>query len=201
MLKVGLTGGIGSGKSTAVDAFRVLGVPIIDADQIAKQSVKKDQPALAEIVKTFGKDFLLSNGELDRELLKQCVFSDPESLIALEAILHPHIKATVLQQIQAIKSALKPPPYVIVDIPLLVEKNYQDIFDYIIVVDCSTEQQIERVMQRDGLDEASIKKIMQKQASRRQRKQVATHILDNTKDVEHLIQQLNQLHQYFVSEK
>jgi len=201
MLKVGLTGGIGSGKSTAVDAFRVLGVPIIDADQIAKQSVKKDQPALAEIVKTFGKDFLLSNGELDRELLKQRVFSDPESLIALEAILHPHIKATVLQQIQAIKSAPKPPPYVIVDIPLLVEKNYQDIFDYILVVDCSTEQQIERVMQRDGLDEASIKKIMQKQASRRQRKQVATHVLDNTKNVEHLNQQVNQLHQYFVSEK
>ena len=201
MLKVGLTGGIGSGKSTAVDAFRVLGVPIIDADQIAKQSVKKDQPALAEIVKTFGKDILLNNGELDRELLKKQVFSHSKSLIALESILHPHIKATVLQQIKAIKSATTPPPYVIVDIPLLVEKSYQDIFDYIIVVDCSAEQQIERVMQRDGLGETSIKKIMDKQASRTQRKQIASHILDNSKDVEDLIQQLNQLHQYFVSEK
>ena len=201
MLKVGLTGGIGSGKSTAVDAFRVLGVPIIDADQIAKESVKKDQPAHAEIVKTFGKNILLNNGELDRELLKKQVFSHSESLKTLESILHPHIKATVLQQIKAIKSATTLPPYVIVDIPLLVEKSYQDIFDYIIVVDCSAEQQIERVMQRDGLDEASIKKIMQKQASRRQRKQIATHILDNAKDVGNLNQQVNQLHQYFVSEK
>ena len=107
----------------------------------------------------------------------------------------------MLQQIKAIKSATTPPPYVIVDIPLLVEKSYQDIFDYIIVVDCSAEQQIERVMQRDGLGETSIKKIMDKQASRTQRKQIASHILDNSKDVEDLIQQLNQLHQYFVSEK
>jgi dephospho-CoA kinase len=200
MLKVGLTGGIGSGKSTAVDAFRVLGVPIIDADQIAKDIVKKGQPALIKIAKTFGKDILLSSGELDRKALKQRIFSHSKSLTTLEAILHPYIKTTILQHIKTIESAVKPPPYVIVDIPLLVEKNYQSIFDHIIVVDCSAEQQIKRVIQRDGLDEEIIKKIMQKQVSRLQRKQAASHILDNSKDVDNLTQQVNQLHQYFVSD-
>ncbi len=201
MLKVGLTGGIGSGKSTTVDAFRVLGVPIIDADQIAKNSVKKGQPALTEIVKRFGDEILLRSGELNRQILKHQIFSNSKSLAALEEILHPHIKVTILQKIKALESSENLPPYVIVDIPLLVEKNYQDIFDHIIVVDCSTKQQIKRVIQRDGMDEISIKKIIRQQAGRDQRKQAASHILDNSKDVEGLTRQVNQLHQRFVSEK
>ena len=200
MLKVGLTGGIGSGKSTAVDAFRVLGIPIIDADQIAKDIVKKGQPALTEITKIFSPEILLKSGELNREKLKQLVFSKSELLTALEAILHPHIKATILQQIKIIESSAKKSAYVIVDIPLLVEKNYQNIFDTIIVVDCSTKQQIERVKKRDSLNETSIKNIMQKQADRTQRKEAASHILDNSKSIENLKQQVNQLHQHFVSE-
>ncbi len=201
MLKVGLTGGIGSGKSTAVDAFRVLDVPIIDADKIAKDSVRKGQPALAEIVNVFGLEILLSSGELNREKLKQLVFSDPKSLTALEAILHPHIKATILQQIKSVEHSDKTPAYVVVDIPLLIEKNYQTIFDEVIVVDCSSEQQIDRVIKRDNLDLASIENIMQKQLNRKKRKQAASHVLDNSKTIDYLIEQVNQLHQYFVSKK
>jgi len=201
MLKVGLTGGIGSGKSTAVDAFCFLGVPIVDADQIAKDCVKKGQPALVEIVQKFGQEILLSHGELNRKALKQKVFSNAKLLKALEAILHPAIKAIILQQIKEFENSPEQPPYVIVDIPLLIENNYQEIFDYIVVVDCSVEQQIERVILRDGLDEISIKKIINKQANRKQRKQAASHILNNSKGVEKLIQQVNQLHKTFVSEK
>ena len=199
MLKVGLTGGIGSGKSTAVDAFRVLGIPIIDADQIAKEIVSKEHHVLDQIVTEFGTEILLENGELDRKKLKQLVFSDAKSLATLEAIVHPQIKSSILQQIKEIADSDKHAPYIIIDIPLLIEKDYQHIFDHIIVIDCTTEQQIKRVMQRDGMDKNSICKIIKQQASRSQRKQVASHILDNSEEVEKLIQQVNQLHQHFVS--
>ena len=190
MLKVGLTGGIGCGKSTAVDAFRVLGVPIVDADQISKDLVKKGSEALSEIAAIFGDDLLLESGELNRLLLKQLIFSDSQSLEKLEAILHPRIKAEITRQISTIKNQA----YVIVDIPLLVEKNYQEMFDQIIVVDCLPEQQIERVARRDELSSSDIKKIMQNQASREERNKAATVILDNSLDKESLLSQINRLH-------
>jgi len=199
LLKVGLTGGIGSGKSTAVDAFRALGVPIIDADQIAKDLVKKGQQTLNEIVNVFGKSILLSSGELNRKALKEIVFSKLDFLDQLEAILHPRIKAAIHQQIEVLKNQAVPAPYVIVDIPLLAEKDYQPIFDSIIVVDCSNEQQIERVIHRDKLDKKAINNIIQQQASRSERKKVATHILDNSKTIKYLNQQVKNLHSEFVS--
>jgi len=199
LLKVGLTGGIGSGKSTAVDAFRTLGIPIIDADQISKDLVKKGQQTLNEIVRTFGKDILLTSGELDRKALKEIVFSQINSLAKLEAILHPRIKKEILQQIEAFEKLTDPPPYVIVDVPLLIEKNYQSMFNHIIVVDCSNEQQIERVLNRDKLNIKTINKIIKQQADRSQRIKVASHILDNSKNIQYLIQQVNSLHRDFIS--
>ncbi len=190
MLKVGLTGGIGCGKSTAVDAFRVLGVPIVDADQISKKMVEKGSEALEEIATVFGDALLLGDGELNRALLKKIIFSDSDALEKLEAILHPRIKAEINNQIFAIKNQA----YVIVDIPLLVEKNYQEMFDQIIVVDCSPEQQIQRVVMRDKLSRSDIKKIMQNQASREARNKVATLILKNTSDKESLLSEINRLH-------
>ncbi len=195
MLKVGLTGGIGCGKSTAVDAFRVLGVPIVDADQISKEMVKKGSEALEEITTIFGNDLLLETGELNRSRLKQKIFTDPKALEKLEAILHPRIKVEIKNQISEIKNQ----DYAIVDIPLLVEKNYLEMFDHIIVVDCLPEQQIQRVTKRDSLSDSDIKKIMQNQASREERNQVATHILDNTKDKETLLSQINRLHRELVA--
>ena len=195
MLKVGLTGGIGCGKSTAVDAFRVLGVPIVDADKISKNMVQKGAEALNEIARVFGGDLILDSGELNRSLLKQKIFSDSNALKKLEAILHPRIKAEINRQILSIKDQA----YVIVDIPLLVEKNYQHMFDQIIVVDCLPEQQVVRVSLRDDLSESDIKKKKKNQADQEERKKFATVILDNTKSKEFLNSQINRLHTELVA--
>ena len=194
MLKVGLTGGIGCGKSTAVDAFRVLGVPIVDADKIAKDIVKPGQQALKEIVETFGDEILLDSGELDRALLKQKIFSDSKTLEKLEVILHPKIREEIRRQI----STFNAEPYVIVDIPLLVEKKYQEMFDRVIVVDCFSHQQIERVNLRDNMTEADIKTIVNTQAKRKERLAFATDVLDNTDDVDTLRAQIKNLHKKFL---
>lgn len=195
LLKIGLTGGIGCGKSTAVNAFRELGITIIDADQIAKDIVKPKQPALAEIAEKFGDIILLENGELNRPLLKEKVFENPKALELLEKILHPRIRREIELRIN---NHEKSNPYIIVDVPLLVEKNYQEMFDRIIVVDCLPEQQLERVRQRDNISESQIKNIMQTQASREQRNSHATDILDNSADKEFLLKQINALHQKFL---
>ncbi len=195
LLKVGLTGGIGCGKSTAVDAFRVLGIPIIDADQIAKDIVKPGQGALIEIKKEFGDKVILENGELNRALLKKKVFSNAKALENLEKILHPRIREEIQYQLSQINNK----PYVIVDVPLLVEKKYQALFDRIIVVDCLPEQQLERVIQRDGVTETDVKKIIQQQATRAQRLTFASDILDNSAGKDDLLSQINILHSELVS--
>jgi dephospho-CoA kinase len=193
VLKVGLTGGIGCGKSTAIDAFRLLGVPIIDADQIAKDIVKPGEQALLKISEKFGKKILLKNGELDRKQLKKLVFNDPDALATLENILHPVIKNRIKAQMRNFKDKA----YVVVDIPLLVEKNYQQMFDRIIVVDCLPKQQLDRVNKRDGLSAKEIQNIIKTQATRELRKKEATDILDNSLDKNSLLQQINFLHDKF----
>lgn len=195
MLKIGLTGGIGCGKTTAVDAFRALGVSIIDADKIAKEIVNPGQQALKEIEQSFGKEIILENGELNRTLLKEKIFSDPKALVQLEGILHPRIRAEIEIQISDHQNK----PYIIVDVPLLVEKNYTKMFDRIIVVDCMPEQQLKRVRMRDEMSDTAIKKITQAQASRKERLHFATDILDNTGDVDSLLSQINVLHNELVS--
>jgi len=199
LLKVGLTGGIGCGKSTAVDAFRVLDVPIIDADKISKDLVKPGQSALTEIIAQFGKKIIKSNGELNRSLLKKIVFSDSSSLKKLENILHPLIKKEIKRQMLLLETQqTSQPRYIIVDVPLLLEKNYEELFDRIIIVDCLPEQQIERVMQRDKLDKKTIKNIIQTQINRKDRLKRATDILDNSKNEHHLIEQINNFHSQYL---
>jgi len=195
VLKVGLTGGIGCGKSTAVDAFRRLGVPIIDADAIARNIVLPGEPALAEIQQLFGDKVIRENGQLDRSVLKEIVFADSEALAQLENILHPKIRTVINRKIFKIKNK----PYVVVDVPLLVEQGYQSLFDRIIVVDCLPQQQIERVIARDNMRTETLQSIMQKQAGRAQRLRSATDILDNSQSVEKLIEQIKVLHRSFVS--
>lgn len=194
MLKIGLTGGIGCGKSTAVDAFRLLGASIVDADQIAKDIVKSGSEALDDIVHSFGRTILLDSGELNRSLLKQKILSDQKSLERLEAILHPRIRTEINNQI----SVLSEGPYAIVDVPLLVEKKYQAMFDRIVVVDCLAEQQIDRVNARDTMSQTDIEKVIQIQVSREKRLQFATDILDNTGDVDKLHLQIKNLHKKFL---
>jgi len=199
LLKVGLTGGIGCGKSTAVNAFRALGVAIIDADQIAKDLVQPGQISLVEIAAKLGEEFLLKDGSLNRPLLKEKVFSNPELLERLEAILHPRVKAEINRQFMSLAALPEGSRYIIADVPLLYEKGYEALFDRIIVVDCLPEQQIARVKSRDGMDGKTINRIMKTQASREDRLGIATDVLDNTKNKDTLLEQINALHLEFLA--
>jgi len=197
MLIVGLTGGIGSGKSTAVDAFRVLGIPIIDADKIAKDMVEVGSKALDELAEHFGDKVLTDLGALDRQQLKNIIFEDETALQKVEDILHPRIKQEIQNQIVEATETSEA-AYVIVDIPLLVEKNYQEMFDKVIVVDILPEQQLKRVSKRDNLSNEQIKNIIKAQASREERIKHATHILDNSESPDFLQEQIKSLHKNFL---
>ena len=179
MLKVGLTGGIGCGKSTAVQRFRELGVPVIEADLIAREVVAIGQPALQEIAGLFGSQSLQADGALNRASLRQTVISDPVRLQQLESILHPRIRAEILTRIAACTDSA----YVIVDVPLLFEKGYTQLFERILVIDCLPDQQRTRVQQRDGSEDAVITSIMQSQIGREARLQQANDILSNTASI------------------
>ncbi|MEE9326960.1 MAG: dephospho-CoA kinase [Cocleimonas sp.] len=195
MLKVGLTGGIGCGKSTVANAFCALGVSIIDADIISKSVVNAGQPALQKIEQAFGEGIILPSGELNREKLKKIIFTDSTALEKLEQILHPIIRQEITKQMT---EHLKE-PYIIVDVPLLVEKEYQSLFDKIIVVDCTLEQQIERVLKRDEMTENDVIKIIKTQADRDYRKRFATDLIDNSKRIDHVKAQVNTLHNIFMA--
>lgn len=195
MLTVGLTGGIGCGKSTAVDAFRVLGIPIIDADTIARELVGAGKPALKRIISEFGEDMCLENGKLDRARLRKWVFADEKALQTLETIIHPGVRLAIEQQLDTLSQQPQANPYVIVDVPLLVEKGYDDLFDRIVVVDCLPEQQKERIRQRDGLDQSTLDAIIKTQASREERLSHATDVLDNTGEPAKLQSQIAALHE------
>ena len=203
MLKVGLTGGIGCGKSTAVDAFRDLGVLIIDADEVARDIVEPGTKALTEIAELFGADILLENGALNRARLKGIIFSPTkeaeQALANLEKITHPIIREEIESRMAWAATQKSEFPYLLIDIPLLVEKEYETLFDRIVVVDCLVEQQIERVKNRDGMDKETVLTIIEQQATREQRQEIASDVLDNSKDVENLLLQVKQLHQQFVS--
>ncbi len=197
MLKVGLTGGIGCGKSTATQAFRQLGIPVVDADQIAREVVNIGQPALAEIAGHFGGQALLGDGSLNRGWLRQAVFGNPERLQRLETILHPRIREEILQRITAYTGTGI--PYVIVDVPLLFEKQYQPLFDRVLVIDCHRDQQLGRVQQRDGSDTAVIESIMRSQVSRAERLQQADDILENTGTLAEFITRIAEQHEKYVT--
>jgi dephospho-CoA kinase len=190
MLKIGLTGGIGCGKSTAVKYFQSLAVPIIDADVIARNVVEPGQPALQQIAQAFGTNILNQDDSLNRGLLREQVFNNAEQLATLEAILHPLIKESILNKINEYKGQT----YIIVDVPLLFEKNYTKLFDRVLVIDCLPDQQKQRVKQRDGSESGVIESIMQTQINRDKRLSLADDILKNTTTVEDLYQQINQLH-------
>lgn len=193
MLKVGLTGGIGCGKSAAVAFFRQFGVPVIEADLIAREVVAAGQPALQEIHHQFGPQSLLPDGQINRAWLRQQVFQDTHYLQELESILHPRIRQRILQGIADCPSA----PYVVVDIPLLLEKGYADLFERILVVDCLPAQQIQRVRERDGSDEALVTAIIHTQISREERLLHADDIVHNQGSLADFYGQLERLHQQY----
>lgn len=194
MLKIGLTGGIGCGKSTVSHLFSELGVPIIDADEISHRLVQVDQPALQTIKHVFGSEILLENGELNRDVLKALVFKNPTAKQQLEAILHPLIFQEISNQINLLAAA-----YCIVSIPLLFETHAESLIDRILVIDCDERTQIERVEQRDNLSTERIQAIMATQVSAVFRQKHADDIIDNSKNSAALAEHVKKLHNFYLS--
>jgi len=190
---VGLTGGIGSGKSTVSAIFESLGIPVIDTDQLAHQLVEPGQPALDEIRNVFGDQCITPDGRLDRPFIRQRVFSNNEEKQKLESILHPKIRSRILAWITALDS-----PYCIVVIPLLLETGQTDLVDRILVVDTSENEQLKRVAARDRLTDNVILAIMDAQADRETRLAAADDIIENSSDMTLLESQVKALHSYYL---
>jgi len=194
MLRIGLTGGIGSGKSAAALLFSARGAPIIDTDEIARALVEPGQPAYEEIIKNFSEDILDGNRRIDRDKLRERVFDNAAERERLEAILHPRIRETVRAKIADLDS-----PYCIVVVPLLIESGFDDLVDRVLVVDANENLQIQRTVTRSGLSEPEIRKIMSAQATRAQRLQRADDVIENNADRKQLEKEVERLHQWYLS--
>lgn len=194
MFIVGLTGGIGSGKSTVSQIFAKLGVPIIDTDAIAHQLVSPGQDALAQIVEAFGQQMLTPEGGLDRARMREIVFNDPEKREALEAILHPLIRQAALAQIHKLELDHT---YCILVVPLLVEKGWYTMVDRILVVDAPVELQRHRVRERSGLSDSQFDSILDQQATREQRLAHADDVIVNDKSIQQIENEVNKLHRKY----
>jgi dephospho-CoA kinase len=187
--RVGLTGGIASGKSTAAKFFGALGVPILDSDQIARDVVEPGQPPLERLVERFGRGILTPDGHLDRPALRNIVFSDPRARADLEALTHPAIGAAMEAQ-----SAAAGGPYQILVIPLLVEKNLASHVDRVLVVDCDEQLQIRRLRDRDGSTPEQVAAILKAQAPRAARLKAANDVIRNDADLSAVRDQVTALH-------
>jgi dephospho-CoA kinase len=189
-LIVGLTGGIGSGKSAAADAFAGLGATVVDTDAIAHELTAPGGTAMPHIASLFGDAFVSPSGALDRAKMRERVFSDPAAKQALEGLLHPMIRDESTRRIRESRG-----PYVVHVVPLLVEsKDYRSRVQRVLVVDAPEEQQIERVMRRSRLPEDEVRAIMRTQASRAERLAAADDVIDNSGTVDALRKQVAALH-------
>ncbi|MGO9851065.1 MAG: dephospho-CoA kinase [Steroidobacteraceae bacterium] len=189
VLRIGLTGGIASGKSTAARFFGALGVPILDSDQVAREVVEPGQPPLERLVERFGRGILTADGHLDRPALREIVFSDPKARADLENLTHPAIGAAL-----EARSAAAGGPYQILVIPLLVEKNLAAHVDRVLVVDCDEELQIRRLHARDGSTRAQAQAILDAQVSRAARLKAAADVISNDADMSAVQAQVAALH-------
>lgn len=195
MFTVGLTGGIGSGKSTVADCFAALGVPVIDTDVIARDLTAPGGAALDAIRAVFGETVMQADGTLDRAALRRRVFADSAARHQLEAILHPRIRQVVDQTLATLTA-----PYALIVIPLLAETGgYRDVLNRVLVVDCPEAMQIARVRARSGLTQAEIKAILAAQAGRAERLAVADDIIVNTASLETLRAEVAALHQRYLA--
>ncbi len=188
-LRIGLTGGIASGKSTVSRIFGELGAPVIDADEVAREVVEPGTAGLAAVVQRFGPQVLDEAGRLNRAALRAQIFSDPAARRDLEAILHPRIRARMDEQAAACSA-----PYVILAIPLLIEGGPRDRVQRVLVVDVDEATQVARVMARDGVPETQARAILAAQASRAQRLALADDVITNSGPVADLRQAVEKLH-------
>jgi len=192
--RIGLTGGIASGKTMVADFFSELGVPVIDTDVIARQVVEPGTTALDEIRGTFGDEVMQEDGSLNRKALREIVFADTAKREQLEAILHPRIREETMRQVAAVTE-----PYMIVVVPLLVESPMSALMDRVLVVDCSEETQLRRLLLRDGENVVSAQRIIDAQASRADRLAIADDVINNDGDPAKAREQALELHQSYLA--
>lgn len=193
MLRVGLTGGIGSGKTTVTSLFAARGVAIIDTDHIARDIVGPGSALLEQLKQLFGAEVIAADGALDRNRLRQIVFNAPRKREQLEELMHPLIRTRTLEQI-----ALANSPYCIIVVPLLLEKGWQSLVERILVVDTPQEMQLARTQRRDGLSPEEVHAIMATQISREKRLAAADDIIVNDADMAKLVPQVEQLHHKYL---
>ncbi|GAA1197208.1 dephospho-CoA kinase [Brevibacterium paucivorans] len=196
VMLIGLTGGIGAGKSTVAQLFEERGVPIVDADAIARDVVKPGEPALAELVEHFGDSILGADGELNRGKLAEVAFADAESHEALNAIMHPAISAETAKRIDALRGDHS---VIVHDVPLLVEAGLAGNYDLTVLVDTPAQIRLQRLTELRGMDSEDAKKRIAAQATDEQRRAVCDVALDNSGDIEHLRAQFEQMWERFIS--
>ena len=194
VFRIGLTGGIATGKSAVASMFGDLGVPVIDSDQIAREVVQPGQPALGDIVAAFGPEALDARGELDRGRLRAIVFADDELRQQLETILHPRIRAVMLEATHRIGG-----PYQLLVVPLLVEVGFQSQVDRVLVVDCPAKIQRERLAARDGETDDRGELIIRAQTDRKVRLAAAADIISNAGSLAATRQQVETLHNTYIN--
>ena len=192
---IGLTGGIGSGKTAVSDTFEKLGITVVDADLASRVVVEKGKPCLVEIAKHFGDDILNENDELNRAKLREIIFNSDSEKLWLESLLHPAIAEQIKDELNASES-----PYTILVSPLLLETNQRDFCDKVLVVDVPIEIQMERTTKRDGVSEDQVKSIIKSQINRDERLQLADEIILNEGSIEDLEMIVRQLHEKLISE-
>jgi dephospho-CoA kinase len=192
--RVALTGGIASGKTTVANLFAELGIPLIDTDVIAREVVEPGQPALAQVVATFGPDVLDADGRLDRRRMRERIFADPTAKQRLEAILHPAIRAEMERQSREVDG-----PYQVLVIPLLTEGKRRDHMDRVLLVDVPEELQIQRLMMRDGVTHEQARASLNAQATRAERLAMADDVVRNTGRVDDLRAEVAMLHTRYLA--
>ena len=193
VLTVGLTGGIASGKSTAAGALRALGVPVLNADEVAREVVARGTPALKRIRDEFGPDFLTPGGELDRPKMRRHVFAQPEARRALERITHPAIR----ESLEAWRNA-QTGPYCVLDVSILIESGMDALVDRVLVVDAPEDVQADRLRQRDRIRDELARQMLAAQATRAQRLARADDVLVNTGTVAELCAAAGRLHAFYL---
>ncbi|EKK9987624.1 dephospho-CoA kinase [Vibrio vulnificus] len=194
-LVIGLTGGIASGKTTVANLFQQhFDIDIVDADIVARQVVAPGSAGLTAIIDHFGVDILTHEGELDRGQLRQRIFAHSEEKQWLNALLHPMIRRKMIEDLAQVSS-----PYALLVVPLLVENQLQTLCDRVLVVDVEEKTQLQRTMDRDGVDEQQVRAILKAQASRHERLALADDVIKNESKDQDLLQQITDLHQKYLA--
>ena len=192
---IGLTGGIGSGKTAVSETFEDLGITVVDADLASRVVVEKGKPCLEKIAEHFGEDILNENSELDRAKLREIIFNSSEEKNWLESLLHPAIAGQIQDELKASTSA-----YTILVSPLLLETNQKEFCSKVLIVDVPVEVQVDRTLKRDAVSEEQVQSIIKSQISREARLELADEIIMNDGNLEDLKLAVKDLHQRFISE-